>query len=352
MSKIHHEMGMSRWSPWNLCPSFDSIPNSKEAQTGNDAHDKLKSLLDGKDVQLDETKMVERSVKWAADEILKDSVGAVLYSEETVMIGAEWGSVLSGIHGTVDAFYVNDGWIHIYDYKSMAKSDNSENLWPQLMGYALGVASLSGTKGANVRLHVLFGGNFMHVTKDVTLDECCRTGEAIIEGRLQKDFRPKCANHWCKYCKHSSSCGQTKEELAIVESGALNDLPIPQRLVLIEHLEQVLKKAKDECKEQIALCPNKTISNEGVTFQLVTSKGASKMKKGKMLELYNACTSCGISLEDLFNICTVGKNDLCKLLKVKCGLKLKSCDPSEATAETFCEPFYDCGSVEKLERKE
>ena len=159
---IHHKMGMSRWTPWSVCPKYDSIPYSTSASIGTAQHDKLARLLNSDDtLELDDTEMIDRAVRWAGAVISGDAQGETLYTEEMVEIGEGISKDLAGIYGTVDAFFIQhtegDGKvIHIYDFKSMGRGMGCD-LFPQLKGYALGVASLLGVTEMNTKvvLHVL-----------------------------------------------------------------------------------------------------------------------------------------------------------------------------------------------------
>ena len=134
-----------------------------------------------------------------------------------------------------------------------------------------------------------------------------------------------------------------------MRQGVLNSMSVPKRLLFIEQIESILKKAKEEAKAEIALAEGKTITDDGITFAIHSVNGPSKLGDGKMWELYSMLTSMGVSLEDLFSKCSVKKNDAMKLLQAT-GMKLKSKDPAVETAETCVAPYYEATTVEKLER--
>ena len=354
---VHHKMGMSRWTPWSVCPKYDSIQQSVSASIGTAQHDKLARLLNGDDtLQLDSTDARDRAVAWAAKEIQIDAVGETLYTEEMVEISDRISPLLGGIYGTVDAFFIQHATtsenmtIHIYDFKSMGRGMGC-SLFPQLMGYALGVASLLNITDTNTKccLHILLGGSFEHKTSTVSLQECIDVGERVIGERKRAESAKPCPSEWCKYCKHSTSCEATDEQIEVVRQGVLNSLSVPKRLLLIEQVEGILKKAKEEAKAEIARADGKSITDDGITFAIRTSSGPSKLCDGKMLELYSMLTSRGVSLEDLFAKCSVKKNDAMKLLQ-STGMKLRSKDTTVETAETVVAPFYEATTVEKLER--
>lgn len=354
----HHKMGMSRWTPWSFCTHFDSIEDSREAKVGNDKHDKLCRILNGDDtVEIDETDMLDRAVTWAASEIRKVCGDEVPFTEETVMIKATMSTILADIHGTVDAFWIeHDGEeeriIHVFDFKSM--SQGGDGLWPQLEGYGIGIACLlegkDWTPMTKVCMHILHGGVFRHDVKLVTLGQCLADGEKIVDERKNNSAMPHCPSKWCKYCKHSSYCEATQTQVDVVKSGALMQFSAPKRLVLIEELEAILKKAKEEAKAEIAVAPNKMLEDDGIAYAITQKNGPSSLIEGQALALYNTCTTHGVTADDFMNICKLSKTDVMKLLQTKGGLKLKSKDPSVLTAEQVVSPFFASKPVDKLER--
>ena len=350
----HHKIGMSKWTPWNICSHFDSVEDSAEARIGSDKHDKLCRLLNGDDtVVIDESDMTDRAVRWAHDEIKAVCGDETLYTEETVEIKPEVSEALAEIYGTVDAFFIqHDGdekVIHVFDFKSM--SHGGKDMWPQLKGYALGVASMLGCFDVMTKcvLHILHGGVFKHDIIETDLGECVVEGERIVNQRKFNEAAPHCPSSWCKYCKHSSSCEATQKQVDIVKSGALMQFSAPKRLVIIEELESILKKAKEEAKAEIALAPNRTIEDDGVAYAIVSKNGPSSLADGKVIPLYNAVTSYGVMAEDFLGVCKMSKNDVMKLLQAK-GMKLKSKDPAVVTAESIVSPYFTSKTVDKLER--
>lgn len=350
----HHKMGMSKWTPWNICSHFDSIEDSAEARIGSDKHEKLCRLLNGDDtVVIDESDMTDRAVRWAHDEIKAVCGDETLYTEETVAIKPEVSEELAEIYGTVDAFFIqHDGdekVIHVFDFKSM--SHGGKDMWPQLKGYALGVASMLCCFDVMTKcvLHILHGGVFKHDIIETDLGECIAEGERIVNQRKFNDAAPQCTSSWCKYCKHSSSCEATQKQVDIVKSGALMQFSAPKRLVIIEELESILKKAKEEAKAEVALAPNRTLEDDGVAYAIVSKNGPSSLADGKVIPLYNACTSYGVMAEDFLGVCKMSKTDVMKLLQAK-GMKLRSKDPAAITAESVVSPYFTSKTVDKLER--
>lgn len=278
----HHKMGMSKWTPWNICSHFDSVEDSAEARIGSDKHDKLCRLLNGDDtVVIDESDMTDRAVRWAHDEIKSVCGDETLYTEETVAIKPEVSEALAEIYGTVDAFFIqHDGdekVIHVFDFKSM--SHGGKDMWPQLKGYALGVASMLGCFDVMTKcvLHILHGGVFKHDILEADLGACIADGERIVNQRKFNEAAPHCPSSWCKYCKHSSSCEATQKQVDIVKSGALMQFSAPKRLVIIEELESILKKAKEEAKAEVALAPNRTLEDDGVAYAIVSKNGRARL---------------------------------------------------------------------------
>lgn len=355
----HHRMGMSKWTPWSVCPHFDSIEDSAAARQGTEAHDRLRRYLtNDKTLELDETKQVDRAVKWAGDYIRQNANGRSVAVEERVEIVGDFSDTLAGIYGTVDAFDIDSDTderydtINVYDFKSMS-SDHTTDLFPQLMGYALGVASLVGIRNVytKVRLHVLHGGDFSVEVKDTTLDECIDLGEKVVNERKHSDGMPHVTNRWCRYCKHCDNCPGVDTLTETVKSGGLASLSIPKRLAVIDELEAILKRAKEVAKAELALQPGKTLEDEGIRYAIREVNGPSSVTEGRMVELFNACEVFGVGADAVMSVCKVGKSDICRVIKEKTGRKLRSKDPGEVTAESIVAPFFTCRKVEKLVRE-
>lgn len=352
----HHKMGMSKWTPWSVCSHYDSVEHSTAASIGSGQHDKLHRKLTGDEtLELDTTSMLDRAVEWAAN-IIKETAGDnTVYSEEMVEIRESVSPQLKGIYGTVDAFFVEtdehgEKVIHVFDFKAMGKGMGCD-LFPQLKGYALGVASMLGVSDSRTKcvLHILLGGIFSHEKLETDLFDCRTQGETVVNARKHNEAAPYCPSEWCKYCKHSTYCVATDEQIDVVRQGVLNSLSVPMRLVLIDQLESILKKAKEEAKAEIALNDSKMIEDNGVAYAIREQNGVAKLRNDMMLPLIDTLHSRGVSSETIFGKCTIKKSDVMKLLQAT-GMKLKSKDESVETAETVVAPFYEAGVVEKLER--
>lgn len=355
----HHKMGMSRWTPWNSCARFDSVEDSAAARKGTEAHDRLRRYLTGdKTLELDDTQQADRAVKWAGDYIRQHADGRSVAVEERVEIGAELSAPLAGIYGTVDAFDIDSDTgkehdvISVYDFKSLS-SDHASDLFPQLAGYAIGVASLVGIRDVNsmVHLHVLFGGDFSSEVKVTTLADCIEVGERIVNARKHVEAAPCVTNHWCRYCRHVSDCQGVEALTQTVKGGGLASLSAPKRLAVIDELEAILKRAKEVAKAEIAMRPGKVWEDDGVRYAIREVNGPSSVADGKMVELFNACAAFGVGADAVMAVCKVGKADVCRVLHDVAGMKVRSKNPDEVTAESVVAPFFACRQVEKLVRE-
>lgn len=356
----HHRMGMSKWTPWKQCSHFDSVDDSAAARKGSELHDKLhRYLSDDKTLNIDDTQQTDRAVVWAGDYIRKFANGRSVASEQPVSISSPKSHpILDGIYGTVDAFDIESDTdepfdtINVYDFKALSCKPTTD-LFPQLMGYAIAIATTVGIDfmSTKVRLHLLCGGDFSVTVKETDLQECYREAETIVNQRKNNEAMPYCTNHWCRYCKHSSSCSGVDQLVDVVKGGGLKAFSVPKRLALIDECEAILKKAKEEAKAEIALTPDKTMEDEGIRYSIKQVNGPSSVAEGKMVELFNACASVGVTADAVMDVCKVGKSDICRVLKDKAGLKLKSKDPNAVTAESVVAPYFTCRQVEKLVRE-
>lgn len=352
----HHSEGMSRWTPWNVCVHFESEATNRFAEMGSDAHEKLqRTLLEDYDLVLDDTDILDRAVKWAAGVIneCKKKCGLSLYTEEAVEIKPELSNVLAGIFGTVDAFgiqHCEDGSeiIHVFDFKSLNRGGSDHS--PQLKGYAIAIASMLGKPASTkVCLHILLGGVFKEVVVNTDIAECVKTCEDIVVRHRNKTDETHCPCEWCKYCKNASTCPATMTQVEVVQSGGLKQFSVPKRLVLIETLEGILKKCKEEAKAEVEKAPNKTLTDEGITYSIHEVNGPAALAKGKALDFFNACQEHGVSADEFLGICKVSKTEVLKLLGTK-GLKQRSKNADELTATSVIAPFYVSNPVAKLER--
>lgn len=353
---------MSKWTPWNVCAHFDSIPNDESAKKGTLQHEKLCAYLNkDESLVLDATDPLDQAVKWAGDVInthAKEEGVDVIYTEEKFTIEPHVSGELAGIYGSVDACFIKETnpreyVIHIFDFKALKRQTDCD-LFPQLMGYALAVASTLDKEAfdlnMSVVLHVLRGGAFKEDILHTNLLNCIDTCEEIVNKRKHLTSQEYTSSSWCKYCVYSSSCESVRKQLKLVEAQGLKSIDVCHRLVLIDRLINVLEKAKEECKDEIANAPNKTIDAGDVAFTIKQSNGPSKIVAGSMASIYDMCVSSGATYEDFLKIAKCTKGDLVKLLASKAGVPLKSKDPNVVTAESMVAPYFTSSVVEKLER--
>lgn len=357
MSGAHHELGMSRWSAWAVCPCFTSGAETDDAKVGAALHEKLHAVLTGKDmVALDETDAGDRAVKWAAEEICKGiPESAALHSEDRVEIPKSMSETLGGIFGTADAWFADDGAnrLHVFDFKSMSR-DNGEDLYPQLMGYAIGIAATfpERGKGMTVALHILHGGVFRHTFIETDIAECVRQSEAVVARHLMADgdADAEMPSRWCRYCGRCAECRTMNGELGMASSAVtLAKLSAPRRLDLIERLEAMLKKAKDEAKAEIEAAEGKRMEDGGIAYAIREVAAPAKMIPGMILPLYSRLTEIGVPHDAFMDRCRIGKGDVVKLLQ-GAGLKVRSKDPNAVTAESVASEYFESGRTTRLER--
>lgn len=357
MSEAHHELGMSRWSAWAVCPCFTSGAETDDAKAGTALHEKLHAVLAGKDmVALDETDAGDRAVRWAADEIRKClPEGSALHSEDRVEIPESMSETLGGIFGTADAWFVDDAAnsINVFDFKSMSR-DNGEDLYPQLMGYAIAIASTlpERGKGMTVVMHILHGGVFRHTFIETDMGACIRQGEAIVARHLMADgdADAEMPSRWCRYCGRCAGCRAMNGELGMASNAvALARLSAPRRLDLIERLEAMLKKAKDEAKAEIEAADGQRMEDGGIAYAIREVASPAKMIPGMILPLYSRLTEMGVPHDAFMDRCKIGKGDVVKLLQ-GAGLKVRSKDPNAVTAEGVASEYFESGRTTRLER--
>lgn len=359
MSGAHHELGMSRWSAWAVCPCFTSGAETDDARTGTALHEKLHAVLTNPfSVFLDPTDAGDRAVQWAAEEITKClTEGATLHSEDRVEIPKSMSETLGGIFGTADAWFhdKDTDTLHVFDFKSMSR-DNGEDLYPQLMGYAIGIAANLPMRGkgmgGKVVLHILHGGVFRHTFIETDIAECIRQSEAIVARHLMADgdAEAEMPSRWCRYCGRCAECRAMNGELGMASSAVtIAKLSAPKRLDLIERLEAMLKKAKEDAKAEIEAAEGKRMEDGGIAYAIKEVASPAKMIPGMILPLYSRLTEIGVSHDAFMDRCKIGKGDVVKLLQ-GAGMKVRSKDANAVTAESVASEYFESGRTTRLER--
>lgn len=357
----HHKMGMSKWSPWAVCPCYDSVSHSAAAVLGSKKHEQLHSLLTGGGVELDALDAHDRAVRWAADEIFKDAPLPI--SEETVEIkGVD--HMLDGIYGTCDAYYIQHlvvdalpevvKVLHVYDFKALSNAPGSgKDHWPQLMGYAIAIASgMEGgaDMGMKCVLHLLHGGTFYHETKEATIKECVEICSDIVMRRKYASDDYATASPWCRTCGHAGECNAVRGTMAMTQTAnGIDSMPLAKRLAFLSLVEGLVKEAKERAKGELALAAGQTV-DDGETCWAITRKGGrSALRKGAIMQLFYACQEHGITSDEFLNICSCSSKDVERLLHDKGGLRFTAKDGGLTTRD-IVKPYYEKGTVECLTR--
>lgn len=314
----HHKESPSHYNAWQHCIHWEGVDRSTdESNEGTRAHAELERGL--KDMGYDPDLSVSR---WARDAVYAECDGIEPQSE--VRLEGDKGTPLAGIFGTADVLWQDkEGFLHIADLKTF--SDGTEDYSAQLKGYAALWARKDTPSDLEVFLHVLHGGIRKVETFHFSLMECVwDTDEMLREVRERKSGPSICK--YCQYCKHIKECKAVSNAVEVVNNNAVQfgSMSLPQKLVVCEAIEKLIKSLKDEAKEK-AIENGGVLEADGIRYEVKERAG-----KGKCDILELASNLCGeemgfdgdrilktMTQDELITMCELPKSKVVALLKEK-----------------------------------
>lgn len=322
----HHPYSPSKFSCWAVCPHWTGTDReTEEANEGTEAHALLAEILAGKAVATEDTPY---PVSAAANYVVSASDGARLHIEERIEAGSP---ELLGMYGTPDVWWRNESGLHIFDYKHFSRYESSCGFHiPQLMAYAaLTVGSEGAVPEEAVELIVYHGGSCEPEVVLSTIEECYNGTRSILAARQSAEIdeldreapSEGCAMHkYCKYCKHFGKCGASGLAVAppvtfpdtrksvFVESW--QKMPLCQKVWLLDTIEEMGKKLKEELKEKLREAPDGRLEENGFCYELKRSRGNLQLPSAA-----GVAEALPIGQDALLGIAKVTKSDLVKLMK-------------------------------------
>ena len=326
MKEKHHPYSPSKFSCWAVCPHWTGTDReTEEANEGTEAHALLAEILAGKAAATEDT---PHPVAAAADYVVNASCGATLHIEERLESGS---SELLYMYGTPEVWWRDDAGLHIFDYKHFSRCGASYGFFfPQLMAYAaLTVGAEDSVPDEAVELIVYHGGSCEPEAMLSTIAECYNSTHSILAARQSAELdefdceapTEGCAVHkYCKYCKHFGKCGASglvvappfaspgTKKSVFVE--AWRNMPLCQKVWLIDTIEEMGKKLKDELKEKLREAPDGRIEENGFCYELKRSRGGLQLPSAA-----GVAESLPVGQDALLGIAKVTKGDLVKLMR-------------------------------------
>jgi len=200
MDKEHCEFSPSSFPMWVKCPNYESREDGDKSRMdiGTAQHEYLSILFNGYEYSgIDFLSGEElNGVNWAYNYICSIANGSEIKNEYKVTGILD---DLSTFYGTVDAFFVKDGLVYVFDYKSGIARDYD----PQLMAYAFALMQEFSLQDACII--TLYGMSHYYSKKHVTIDECSKLVERIINSRKENP-RKRNVCSYCSWCEHKFNC--------------------------------------------------------------------------------------------------------------------------------------------------
>lgn len=321
----HHPFSPSNWPAWMACPNFEGGVKSAAADAGTDQHEAYaNALLSGVD-EFDES-----GPAWAARETLNlrcGSSGMKVHVEDKVDISVDVDGLSVKTYGYVDSWLVDgDGVLHVVDFKSGVET--AVDYWPQLKGYATGVAQKLGLHDdADVVLHILYGAEFNHAMIRTTVGKCLDTARAALSWRIYRTDADRCMCPQCGWCANRESCHVALEALdrVLTEPSALSEIPDALLLDRISNIEGIVKGEKERIRNK-AVANGGFIEGDGVRYEMRETAGSRKSVD--ILGIMADCPKLGIGVDvvDMLKACDLGKADFLDLVKGQAkdaGVKVK-----------------------------
>lgn len=347
----HHPLSPSHYNAWQHCIHWKGADKqSDEASAGTKAHAELEYGL--KDREYEPDSYVAR---WARDTIIAEC-GDIEPQSEVRLEGTLQGFV--GIFGTADVLWQgSEGFLHIADLKTF--SDGTEDYSAQLKGYAALWAKRDTPFDLKVFLHVLHGGICKMETFEFEIGDCIFDTDEIIREVSDKKDEPSICKY-CQWCEHIKECKAVNNAVATVNDNSVQfgKMSLPQKLVVCETIEKLIKSLKEDAKAQ-AIANGGVLEADGIRYEIKEKFGASKVRD--ILEVATAMVEPqsfnkkgeptkinGLTDDELLKLCSLPKTAFVAAMKEK---NKDITSVPKKNIEQFCAAFYDKGEqVQSLVR--
>lgn len=346
----HHELSPSKYTAWAMCPCFvSSDKETKEASEGTKAHAEL-----AKCIELGE-EPDNPAARWAAEVIVEMADGAKMFVEKRVE-GVGDGP-LKGIFGTADVIWIDiDGVVHIGDFKTF--SDGTMDYMPQLRGYAALIASQSNYYSELLEsqsvspqrfvLHVFHGQSRTVTMENTTGPEATEYVVALLARHstsIEKSINP-----YCKYCAKNGECPMIDNaiETATNNSVKFSEMSLCQKLVVLEAIEKLADKFKEEARAIAEKSEDHAIEQDGIRYELKPCSGKARVKDIVDLAFKAASpifntkkgevSGLGITQKEILSICDIPKTKVVEILRAK---NASSKEIKKSDIDSWVGEFYE-----------
>jgi len=395
----HHPTGMSKFPALAQCPFYESDGRTGEyAEAGSEAHRMLAEVMGGEDVSrfvdFPHWASVAWAVRFARD--LEQENGMPFDVERRVTMKSEHPHV-NGVFGTCDLCMVVGGGadegiqgsrdsgaegialtphglnhltpkIVVMDFKTFGTGEKCHV--EQLAGYAFALGCGRGITdpGTPCELYELHGMARCAKRYDMTLGDChamvVRILGAVAAARDAAGWGydgpqtpVRCANEYCRYCKHYGPCEAQGALVAAVvpatvpnanlllatrEEMMARPQNVPVLMVLISELEPLVERAKENARDVIKAHGERRVLHgkdnsgleawtledreRGVAWEVKQSQGARRL--GDLLGLYHGYASSHLTQEEFLENCTAQFGRLAKAIHAKTGIPVREVEAS------------------------
>lgn len=319
--RAHHPLSPSNWPAWLVCPNFQGGVSSAAAEAGTDQHEAYALALEAGVDDIDSS-----GPAWAARETLKVCGDAGVHVEDRVDITVDVDGAVVKTYGYADAWFSSDGYLEVIDFKSGCET--LVDYWPQLKGYALGVAQRLGLEyDVPVKLHILYGAEYKHIAHVCTLNECEADAKLAIAKRIYRTDADRCQCPQCRWCANRESCHTAMEALDRVLTEPTTLALIPDALLLdrLSNIEGIVKGEKERIRNN-AIANGGFVESGDVRYEMRETAGSRKSVD--ILGIMADCPKLGLDVNgvDMLKACDIGKSDFLNLVKEQAkdaGVKVK-----------------------------
>jgi hypothetical protein len=321
--RAHHPMSPSNWPAWSRCPHFQGGVKSAAADEGTLQHEAWANAVKNGVDEYD-----SGGAAWAARETRNKSAGCVLHIEDKVEIESSLDGITVKTFGYADAWFVDmDGTLNVIDFKSGSKT--AVQYWPQLEGYAVGIAQRLGLHDVvAVKLHILYGADFMHDMIDTTVGACMADAAYILAKRIYRTEADRDVCPQCKWCANRHLCRAASGALETVETDTTPSIALPDAVLLDRFaiIEGIIKSEKERIRNN-AIANGGFVESGDVRYEMKEVAGTRKsVDIERVRDDLHDTTGIALSYDELLGACDLGKKDFVDLVRDRAkvgGIKVK-----------------------------
>lgn len=322
MNEVHHPLSPSNYNAWLHCTEWQGLKHdTADSSAGNESHSQFDRAFKEEGYEPD-----SHVARWAVYKVRELAGDNKVRTEVKLTATLD---LISGIYGTADAMWIDNGVVHIADLKTF--SNGTKDYSPQLMGYACLSASNLTYPTQKYCLHILHGGICEVETIETTLEKSLE----VVSNILDRHTR----HQECNLCDHCSTCSKVKEckeamnALEAVKNNAVDGfgaLSLCQKLVVLDAVDKLSKTIRDEARRK-AEDNGGVLEMDGIRYEMKPWNGKPKVKDLCQLAgaiqnpVYNRINKKdgsveevgfgGLDNEQLLELCDLPKSKLTDALK-------------------------------------